>query len=78
MPGTRSNDARHSAPIGTRRALVNRASQIRHPAGKNRLTIASLTCASIPRTACRRTFAALVDELPPAMPTAIYSYLLFN
>jgi hypothetical protein len=85
MPGTRSNDAMHSSQRGTRLALVSSLSQIRHPEGKNTLTIASLIspsqprpCRSQPRTPPRRAPAMPLDELPLAMPAAIYSLLRFN
>jgi hypothetical protein len=78
MSGKRLNDERHCAQIGTRLALVSSASQMRHPAGKITLTIASLASASHPRTPPRRAAALPLDELPSATPAAIYSFFCFN
>jgi hypothetical protein len=58
---------------------------MRHPAGKNTLTTASLISASQllprsgqPRTPPRRAAAMPLDELPSATPAAIYSSFCFN
>jgi hypothetical protein len=49
MPDTRANDERHPSQRGTLLALVSSLSQMRHPAGKNTLTTASLMSPSQPR-----------------------------
>jgi hypothetical protein len=76
--GNSSNDAKHSPQTGTRLALVSSLSQMRHPAGKNTLTIASLASASQPRTPRRRSACTPLDEFSPATPPAIYSFFLLN
>jgi len=92
MLGTLSNDERHSSQSGTRLALVSSLSQMRHPEGKNTLTIASLISASQPRsergqpwpgrsqarTPRLRSAAMPLDELPSATQAEIYSSLCFN
>jgi hypothetical protein len=78
-------DDRHSSQIGTLLAVVSSLSQMRHPAGKNTLTMASLTSASQPqpgrrepRTLPRRSAAAPLDEGPSATRPELYSSLSFN
>jgi hypothetical protein len=76
-----TKEERHSPQSGTRLAPVSSRSQMRHLAGKNTLTSASLTPANQRRPVggqlCkprRRAEAFSMDELPSATQAEIYTF----
>jgi hypothetical protein len=85
LPDTEANEERQSPQMGMRFAPVSSWSQMRHPAGKNTLTSASLTPVNQRRPAWgqlrapwRRAKAFVLDELASAMQAEIYYVYIFN